>query len=656
MLRGRGVQTLTAFAAYIALTTAMTWPVARGITHVVPSDLGDSLFVMWTMAWNAEALVAMATGALGFADLWNANIFHPSALSLTFSEHLLPQAVQGLPAYLATGNIVLAYNIVFLATFALSGLGMFLFVRELTGSPRVAFVAGLFYAFLPYRLGQLPHLQTLSSQWMPFVLLGLRRYFDSGRLTALAGGVAALVVQGLSTGYYLFYFAPVVAGYVLWEIAVRGRVRHLPTWIAMAAAGAVTIGASLPFLLPYLEARATFRFSRPVAEVLGLSADLLAYASAPELLPFWGTRLHAHRQPEGDLFPGAVPLALAVAALGLWGWQAYRAGRGNVLGTRKASWPVRVLLTLSAVSIVAAGLLAMTGGFTTDIAGVPLRMTSPLRALVVGTVCVALALWYSPKMRASVRAHPGDLTPFFALAIVFAVLMSLGPVPRAGGARLAARGLYAAFFEWVPGYDGLRVPARFAMVAAVMLAPLAAYAMAPLSRRGVAGTCGLVVISALFLAESYAAPLPVNVNWAAGERYATPWSEVHRLNDGPLAYRHLLAMPPSTVVLELPFGDHAWDLRYVYYAGLHGKRIVNGYSGYFPDGYSARAARLSGLWSDPAAAWTALTTSGATHLLLHLDGYHPPEGRRVASWLEAQGARATATFDDGAVLYVLPQR
>ena len=47
---------------------------------------------------------------------------------------------------------------------------------------------------------------------MPFALFGLRRYFDTGRLAALGGGVAAFVVQGLSTGYYLFYFAPVLGG------------------------------------------------------------------------------------------------------------------------------------------------------------------------------------------------------------------------------------------------------------------------------------------------------------------------------------------------------------------------------------------------------------------------------------------------------------
>src|SRR5262245_53258020 len=167
----------------------MTCPIADGLGRDIPADLGDSLLNMWIMAWDAEAFVAMASGAMSFDAFWNANIFHPSPLALTYSEHLIPQALQGLPFYIATGNITLAYNVVFLATFALSGLGMFLFVRELSGSARVGFVAGLFYAFLPYRLGQFPHIQTISSQWMPFALYGLRRYFDRGSSLALAGAV-----------------------------------------------------------------------------------------------------------------------------------------------------------------------------------------------------------------------------------------------------------------------------------------------------------------------------------------------------------------------------------------------------------------------------------------------------------------------------------
>ena len=46
---------------------------------------------------------------------------------------------------------------------------------------------------------------------MPFALFGFRRYFEARRALPLAGGAAAWLLQNLSCGYYLMYFAPVVA-------------------------------------------------------------------------------------------------------------------------------------------------------------------------------------------------------------------------------------------------------------------------------------------------------------------------------------------------------------------------------------------------------------------------------------------------------------
>jgi len=46
---------------------------------------------------------------------------------------------------------ILTYNIIFLSGFALSGAGMFLLVRSLTGSTLAALVSGFIFALLPYR-------------------------------------------------------------------------------------------------------------------------------------------------------------------------------------------------------------------------------------------------------------------------------------------------------------------------------------------------------------------------------------------------------------------------------------------------------------------------------------------------------------------------
>ena len=209
-----------ALAAYTVITLAATWPLAPGLGRDVAWDLGDSLLNMWVLAWDAEQMLAILRGDFSrFATFFDGNIFHPVPSTLAYAEHLVPQAIQILPVYAITRNPILCYNLLFLSTFILSGFGTYLFVRELTGRPQAAFVAGLLFAFAPYRMPQSSHLQVLSSQWMPFALYCFRRYFvsiDSGGRggRGLAGASASLVAQNLSCGYYLLYFSPFAAAYV----------------------------------------------------------------------------------------------------------------------------------------------------------------------------------------------------------------------------------------------------------------------------------------------------------------------------------------------------------------------------------------------------------------------------------------------------------
>jgi hypothetical protein len=307
------------------------------------------------------------------------------------------------------------------------------------------------------------------------------------------------------------------------------------------------------------------------------------------------------------------------------------------------------------VFLAGAVTIAFTGGGTWVLAGVTIRASSVERPIVLALSCGLAALWCSARLRAALRAHAADLTPWLFLALVFAVAMSLGPRPRAGGRPIGGSDLYEFFISYVPGYAGLRVPARFGMVAGCLLAALSGPALARVAATR-HGSLALAVVATVFLAEGFAVPQDVNLSWQSSARYAPPWTSIHRLNDGPLAYRHLLLMPDTTVVLELPFGDAGWDLRYVYYAGLHGKQIVNGYSGYFPHGYATRAARLAALWFDPDAAWQSLLSSSATHVLIHERAFVEPEGTAVSGWLAGHGATRVATFADGDVLFALPGR
>src|SRR5258705_8925902 len=224
-----------ALAAYTVITLVMTWPLARGLTRDVAWDLGDSVLNMWILSWDCEQFRAILTGHFShLRTFFDANIFHPAPLTLAYSEHLVPQALQIFPIYALTENPILCYNLLFLSTFVLSGLGMYLFLREVTGNAIAAFVGGLLFAFAPYRIPPSSHLQVLSSQWMPFALYGFRRYFDGGRTRALAGATASIVLQGLSCGYYLLYFSPCAALYAALETWRTGRLRDRRAWPSVA--------------------------------------------------------------------------------------------------------------------------------------------------------------------------------------------------------------------------------------------------------------------------------------------------------------------------------------------------------------------------------------------------------------------------------------
>ena len=61
--------------------------------------------------------------------------------------------------------------------------------------------------------------------------------------------------------------------------------------------------------------------------------------------------------------------------------------------------------------------------------------------------------------------------------------------------------------------------------------------------------------------------------------------------------------PASAALLELPLGEPAFDVRYMYYSTTHWRRLVNGYSGGEPREYQSLAEALKDTDPRPARAW-----------------------------------------------------
>ena len=547
--------------------------------------------------------------------------------------------LQGLPIYAVTGNILTTYNILFIATFAISGLGMYLLMRDVTGRPLAAFFAGLAFAYAPYRLGQFSHLQVLSSYWMPLALYGFRRYFVTRRPAALAGGSAALVLQNLSCGYFMLFFAPFAAAYCAYEIAARRLFRDATVLTHFGLAAAAVVLLTWPFVSPYLQLREIKNLGvRSGGEIEMFSADTYAFASiAPNSRLLADTRA-GYWQPEGEGFVGFTILAFAIVGVVAGG-----IGLVRSIAWRSLSWWQRgaVLLALLACVGSAAVLIwfFVNAGFeiTWDNTRIIYRNAAlPLRMAIVSLIAFAVARALMPRAAES-RSDSGF--GFFAIAAAAAALLSFGPRIRALGHGLG-EGPYAWLLAYVPGFDGLRVPARFLMVTALFVAVLAGLGAATvLASRFRRLAVTLVVAGALgILAESWVAPIQMNMPVIPAEDLHTPAAPSAGRRTPPI-YRTIRDLAGAPVIVELPFGEPAQDLLATFYAGYHRKPVLNGYSGFFPPSYGARAGVLRRPLEHRDGAAAALEQSGATHVLLHEDAFKDEVGRQIADWLMSLGAK-----------------
>ena len=630
---------LAATGGYAVFAVALTWPLVRGLTRDLPGDFGDPLLNCWILAWDVEHLLRALGGHLGaLAGYWNANIYYPHPLALAYSDHLTAQALEILPVYALTHNIIVCYNLLFLSTFVLSGLGMFLFARELTGNRAAAFVAGLAYAFAPYRVGSVPHLQVLSSAWMPFALFGFRRFFDTRRTRPLVGAAAAWLAQNLSCSYYLVFFSPVLALYLVWELTMRRLWRDGRTVARLAAAGTSVVVATLPFVVPYVELRRLGFPARSLGETGHFSANVYAYLTADPNARLWGSVLRGWPAAENALFPGFTIAALAALGVAV----AWREARGKNKGYGAYS-PLDTALGWS-VAASAMVLVAILLGWTLRLP--ILRITNLDRVFWLVAGLSAALLSVSTRARTTLRAWISTPVGILTIVTLFSVVMSFGPRIYSHGKLFEEATLYGLFYRFVPGFDGLRVPARFGMIVALGLAGLAGYGAAAIDARP-NGRRFVALAGLLILVESAAVPLPLNGN---SIEYKQSGLEplpgfVTTGRNVPPVYRFVATLPASASIVELPFGEVAFEARYMFYSTVHWRPLANGYSGGAPDDYGLLAESLKDALRRPDHAWRALRASGVTHAIVHEASYAGGRGSLVSGWLRAHGAAEIAVLD-----------
>jgi hypothetical protein len=195
--------------------------------------------------------------------------------------------------------------------------------------------------------------------------------------------------------------------------------------------------------------------------------------------------------------------------------------------------------------------------------------------LALAGVCLLLV----SRTRGPVVAGRAPIVFYAAGALMMSVL-ALGP----GGEGQDPASLYRPY-SWLlalPGFNGLRVSSRFAMVGTLCLAMSASLAVAHLSKLSVfvgggidgwaprwRALAGAAVIAGL-LVDGMTRPVPVV----------------------PPPGRVILPGSPQAAVMELPLDDTDISVEAMYRSMFHRQPLVNGYSGHFPPHYNVLSLSL----------------------------------------------------------------
>ncbi len=290
---------------FAAATLILTYPQAVALTtHVGPHY--DALFSIWRLAWVAHQLPHQPL------ELFNANIFYPEHLTLAYSDALLFQGLMAAPFLWAGFSPVLVHNVMLLATFVASGTAMFWLVRDLTKSASAGVVAGMIFAFQPYRFGHYTQLELLSAWWIPIAFCIFERAIVSAsvRQWSLLGVVVAL--QTWSSIYYGVFLMTALGILALVRLPRSGNVPPAAMAKAVLIGLLVTGTLVIPYMVPYLDTRQIVG-ERSVAEITTWSPQPSTYLVTTRDNWLYGTLFGHRAHPEGILFPGLTALALALA-------------------------------------------------------------------------------------------------------------------------------------------------------------------------------------------------------------------------------------------------------------------------------------------------------------------------------------------------------
>ena len=552
-----------AFLAYVATALIFHWPLPARLGSALTGPIGgDTGLYVWNLWVFRHEIVEHRRFPLFTQEILS--LVPPVDLSL--HNYTLFANVLAFPLLPVLG-VNATFNVVFLATAALTAWTMYLLARRVVGPSPEAWLAGLLFGFSPAlvaRGGE--HFSLAAAAPLPvFVLCLIRLDEKPTTLNAVAAGatiawaatcdpyfgvycllIAACyaavrmlrierrtssakangsLLRGLNVAIAVMFLIVVGLALLINLYGVR-EVRPFGVWIGLSmhtpvlALMVLVIARAVAYARPSVR----MRWPMPPADCLRLAGVAVVTATvllSPVLYALSvrladGGRLHA------PIYWRSSPTGVDLVAL-------FTPNPGSKLfGAPSREW-----------------LTGQNNGYTDNVAALT----------IVATLVVAFALW-------RYRFRPPPV--WTALAVFFGAL-ALGPFIHIGGVNTYVVGPWA-LLRYVPLISAARMPGRFAIVLMMAFAVIFALALRHV-REHWGDRRGLVLAAVAALLAFELAPLPRPL-------YATEVPEI---------YRTIANDPRDVRVLGLPLGfvdgeggEGQNDATSQYYQTFHQKPIVGG--------------------------------------------------------------------------------
>jgi len=306
--RPEGAWRLAAVALlFVALTVVMTWPQVEYLGTRARQHQ-DVYFNMWRLRWFAHAL------ATAPSHLFDGNIFHPERRTLTYSDAMIVEGVVAAPLLWAGVPPVLVHNLLLLGAIVASAVAMFVLARSLTGSSNAGVLAGLVFAFVPYRFEHYMHMELQWTMWTPLSFWALHRTMETkawrhGLLTGLF-----VALQMLSSIYYGVFLCTLLGVSAVLLLLSRTRDEWWPALKALVPGALLAMLLCGAYAIPYMETK-NRTGGRQEVELVTFSARPSSYLVATPDNVLWGRSFASRGRIERRLFPGATVVVLAVIGL-----------------------------------------------------------------------------------------------------------------------------------------------------------------------------------------------------------------------------------------------------------------------------------------------------------------------------------------------------